>query len=615
MLFPQQNNFRAVFDLSGYWNLKADPHEKGHQDGWYENKLDGEVHSIAIPGSWNEQLAEQGLRNYVGKAWHETYFTIPAMVQESSKVWLRVAAADHKAEVWLNGSFIGEHSGGYLPFELNLSKALKEKGQKNHLVVCVDSSLSMHTIPQDVSPESPLYNTPSYERRHLYPATRFDFFPYGGLTRSVQLITTPKEFIKDISINSTLEGQITITADIKEDLDYKVQVLSADDQEIADGQSKNGKCELSINDPEWWSPSNPYLYTAIISLIKDGQVIDEYHEQFGIREVRIEGGKILFNNEPLFMSGFGKHEDFPIVGRGQFRPAYLKDHELMRWIGANSYRTSHYPYDEEMMRLADRLGFLVIDEVPAVSLGFWSDDYNELKPLLDNHKKSIKELIKRDKNHPSVISWSITNEPNLWAEEYYQNDASKKYFKALYEFTKELDSSRPIMSISMAAHKEEDVVLESCDIIGINRYYGWYTNPVDLEQAGKDLAKELDATFAKYGKPIMVTEFGADTVEGLHATTAQMFTEEFQTAFIFKYLEVMEQRDFVAGAHVWNFADFMTPQHFRRVVLNKKGVFTRDRHPKSVAFKLRDHWNSFDKIQDDHRPLKPKSGFLIPDLK
>jgi beta-glucuronidase len=615
MLFPQQNNFRAVFDLGGYWNLKADPNEEGHKGGWYKNKLAGEVHSIAIPGSWNEQLAEQGLRNYVGKAWHETYFTIPAMVQESSKVWLRVAAADHKAEVWLNGHFVGVHSGGYVPFELDLSDALNEKGQKNHLVVCVDSSLSMHTIPQDVNPESPLYNSPSYERRHLFPATRFDFFPYGGLTRSVQLVTTPKAFISDIDISTTLEGQITVTADTEADLDFRVRILSADDQEVASGVSKDGVCELSVDKPEWWSPSNPYLYTASISLMKGRNVVDEYHETFGIREVRVEGGKIMFNNEPLFMSGFGKHEDFPIVGRGQFRPAYLKDHELMRWIGANSYRTSHYPYDEEMMRLADKLGFLIIDEVPAVSLGFWSNDFDELNPLLENHKKSIRELIERDKNHPSVISWSITNEPNLWAEEFYQNEASKKYFKELYDFTKNLDDSRPIMSISMAAHKENDVVLESCDIIGLNRYYGWYTNPVDLEKAGKDLARELDSTFEKYGKPIMVTEFGADTVEGLHATTAQMFTEEFQTAFIFKYLEVMEPREFVAGAHVWNFADFMTPQHFRRVVLNKKGVFTRDRHPKSVAFKLRDHWNSLERIQDDHRPKKPRSGFLISDVK
>ncbi|MEX0719570.1 MAG: beta-glucuronidase [Balneolaceae bacterium] len=618
MLYPQQNNYRATFDLGGYWNFKADPEEVGHRDKWFATKLSGDVHSIAIPGSWNEQLTEQGLRNYVGKAWHETFFTIPNAVQKHHKIWLRIGAADHKAEVWLNGDHIGEHTGGYMPFELDLTDNLNTNGEKNHLIVCVDSKLSMHSIPQDVDPNSPLYNSPEYERRHLFPATRFDFFPYGGLTRSVQLVATPENYISDIKINSNLEGQVTLVADAASDpdLNLRVRILEADGPEVASGEgSLSEATTLQIKNPKYWSPANPYLYTARVSLV-DGEeeVVDQYDEQFGIREIKIEGGKILLNNEPLFMSGFGKHEDFPIVGRGQFRPAYIRDYELMRWIGANSYRTSHYPYDEELMRLADRLGFLVIDEVPAVSLGFWSDDFEELRPLLDNHKKAIKELVDRDSNHPSVISWSITNEPNLWAEEFYQNGACKKYFKELYNFTKSLDSTRPVMSISMAAFKEDDVVLEFCDIIGINRYYGWYTNPVDLESAGKDLARELDATFGKYGKPIMVTEFGADTVEGLHSTTAQLFTEEFQTAFILKYLEVMEERDFVAGAHVWNFADFMTPQHFRRVVLNKKGVFTRDRHPKSVAFKLRDHWNSFEKIAEDHRPKKPKQGFLIGDI-
>lgn len=615
MLYPQQNNKRAVFDLGGYWNFKADPNEKGHAEQWYENKLSEDVHTIAIPGSWNEQLAEQGLRNYVGKAWHETWFTIPEGIQKNHKIWLRVASADHKAEVWINGNHIGEHSGGYMPFELDISQALHKKGGKNHLIICVDSSLSMHTLPQGVDPDAELYNGSNYERRHLYPATRFDFFPYGGLTRSVHLVATPQHYISDINIKSNLEGQVDVAIQTGSGLDQRVQLLDSDGVVVAQSETgAPGEKRLQIENPKWWSPSTPYLYTARVSLMEGDEIIDQYDEQFGFREIRVEGGKIFLNNEQLFLSGFGKHEDFPIVGRGQFRPAYLRDYELMRWVGANSYRTSHYPYDEEMMRLADRLGFLVIDETPAVSLGFWSDDFTDLEPLFENHKKAIEELVKRDKNHPSVISWSITNEPNLWAEKYYQNEASKQYFKEIYDFTKSLDDSRPVMSISMAAYKEEDVVIEACDIIGINRYYGWYTKPVDLEQAGKDLARELDATFEKYGKPVIVTEFGADTVEGLHSTTAQMFTEEFQTAFIFKYLEVMEARDFVAGAHVWNFADFMTPQHFRRVVLNKKGVFTRDRHPKSVAFKLRDHWNALEKIADHHRPQKPKPGFLIADI-
>lgn len=616
MLYPQQNNFRTVFDLAGYWNLKTDSDNIGLKENWQKQSLSGEVHTIAIPGSWNEQLEEQGLKNYVGKAWHETTFKIPGVLQKGHKIWLRVGAADHKATVWLNGEFVGEHEGGYMPFELDLTHSLAKEGAENHLVMCVDSSLSMHTLPQDVDPNSPLYNTKPYERRHLFPATRFDFFPYGGLTRSVNLVATPLEHISDIRINSSLDGEVSVEVDSSSTQKIKVKILDADKKEVASGfAEQSNKVNLTLDEVNPWSPSDPYLYTAKVSLYQADEIVDEYDEYFGIREIKVEGGKILLNNEELFLSGFGKHEEYPIVGRGQFRAGYVRDHELMRWIGANSYRTSHYPYDEEMMRLGDQLGFLIINEVPAVSLGFWSNELDELLPLLNNHKKAIQELITRDKNHPSVISWSITNEPNLWAEEYYQNEASSSYFKELYDFTKSLDESRPVMSISMARFKENDVVLESCDIIGLNRYYGWYTKPVDLEQAGKDLARELNATFEKYGKPVMITEFGADTVEGLHATTAQMFTEEFQTAFIFKYLEVLEQCDFVFGAHVWNFADFLTPQHFRRVVLNKKGVFTRDRLPKSVAFKLRDHWNTFEKVKDAHRPRRPKAGFLISDVK
>ncbi|MEQ9265056.1 MAG: beta-glucuronidase [Balneolaceae bacterium] len=615
MLYPQQNKFRTVFDLAGYWNLKTDSENIGFKEKWQTQSLSGEVHKIAIPGSWNEQLEEQGLKNYVGKAWHETTFKIPGVFRKNHRIWLRIGAADHKATVWLNGEYVGEHEGGYMPFELDLTHSLTEEGSENRLVICVDSSLSMHTLPQDVDPTSTQYNTKPYERRHLFPATRFDFFPYGGLTRSVNLVVTPVDYISDIEVTSSLEGEVSVKVDSSSSQKIKVEILDADKNEVASGFSEeSSEVNLALDEIIPWSPSNPYLYTAKVSLYQAEEIVDEYNEQFGIREIKVEGGKIFLNNEELFLSGFGKHEEYPIVGRGQFRAGYVRDHELMRWIGANSYRTSHYPYDEEMMRLGDELGFLIINEVPAVSLGFWSSDFDELEPLLNNHKKAIRELITRDKNHPSVISWSITNEPNLWAEEHYQNEASSRYFKQLYDFTKSLDGSRPIMSISMAAFKENDVVLESCDIIGLNRYYGWYTKPVELEQAGKDLARELDATFEKYGKPIMITEFGADTVEGLHATTAQMFTEEFQTAFIFKYLEVLEQCDFVFGAHVWNFADFLTPQHFRRVVLNKKGVFTRDRLPKSVAFRLRDHWNAFEKVKDVHRPKKPKEGFLISDV-
>lgn len=621
MLFPQSNAFRSTTDLGGYWRLLPDPSDEGRRDGWAARPLPETAGTIAVPGAWNEQLAERGLLNYVGAAWYETEVQLPDHAVRDQRIWLRVGAADHHAEVWMNGQWVGEHAGGFLPFEVELTAGW-QLGTSNRLTVRVDSTLSMTTLPQGVDPDSAPYSGPAYDRRHLYPATRFDFFPYGGLTRAVSLVTTPATRISALRIDATLGGAVSVRA-TTDGPASRVRVTLAD----ADGEPASKPAEAEVEGREAtvgqtlasvrpWSPASPHLYTARVEVLgTNGRVLDAYDEAFGVREVSVDGGRLLLNGEPLFMAGFGKHEDFPVVGRGQFRAGTVRDFELMRWIGANSFRTSHYPYDEEWMRLADRLGFLVIDEVPAVSLGFWSDDFDDLGPLLDTHKKTLTALVERDANHPSVVAWSTTNEPNLWSEPDYQNETSRRYFRDVYDHTKALDPSRPVIAISMAVFKEDDVVIEACDLIGINRYYGWYTNPADLERAARLLERELDATFERFGKPILITEYGVDTVPGYHSTTAQMFTEEFQTAFTETYNRVLESKPFVAGAHVWNFADFLTPQNFRRVVLNQKGVFTRDRHPKSVAFALREHWLALDRIHVNHRPEAPAAGFLVPDLK
>jgi beta-glucuronidase len=430
---------------------------------------------------------------------------------------------------------------------------------------------------------------------------------------------TDPDYVDRVRIDSKLDGTVSVRTRSRGSGHVGLQIrdrggatLAKGEAAIIDGRSK---IDVRLPDVRPWSPSDPHLYTAhLVQWDEGGAEVDCYDQRFGIREIGIRNGTLLLNGEPLFLTGFGKHEDYPIVGRGQFRSAYVRDFELMRWIGANSFRTSHYPYDEEMISLADELGFLVIDEVPAVSLGFWSDDLEELSPLLENHKRALTELVTRDANHPSVIAWSTTNEPNLWSEPHYQNDASRAYFRQVYEHTKNLDRTRPVIAIIMGRFQENDVALEACDLIGINRYFGWYTDPAQLDLAARQLDRELDALYDRYAKPVIVTEFGADTVEGQHATTAQMFTEEFQQAFLMAYSRVIESKPFCAGAHVWNFADFRTPQHFRRVVLNKKGVFNRNREPKMAAFALRDYWRQLVRVADDHRPASADPSFLIPDL-
>jgi len=276
-----------------------------------------------------------------------------------------------------------------------------------------------------------------------------------------------------------------------------------------------------------------------------------------------------------------------------------KDISLMKWQGANSFRTSHYPYSEEMMRLCDREGFVVIDETPAVgiSLGFGGganfgsskistfDKDNGIKTF-DHHMEVIDDLITRDKNHACVVMWSIANEPDSAVEGAYE------YFKPLYDRAREMDpQKRPctLVSVQMAP-PEKDCSRELSDVICLNRYYGWYFSGADFEVAEKALRKELD-TWTKIGKPVIFTEYGTDTVMGLHDTTSVMFTEEYQVDFYKMHSKVFDDYEIVVGEQVWNFADFATSQSIMRVQGNKKGLFTRDRKPKLAAHYFKNRWS------------------------
>jgi beta-glucuronidase len=348
-----------------------------------------------------------------------------------------------------------------------------------------------------------------------------------------------------------------------------------------------------------WAPRDPHLYPLTVSIAetprgsKAARTIDSYSLEVGIRTIAVEGDRLLLNGEPLQLTGFGKHEDFAVSGRGFNLPVVVRDYELMRWVGANSYRTSHYPYSEEAMQLADRLGVLVIDEIPAVSMNF-------LDPA-DLHAKryaqcsrAINELVARDRNHPSVIMWSIANEPmagNPLAGGGRPEAiaAGTTFFRDLYAETKKLDATRPVTLVGVMGGPPE--WLATVDVVSINRYYGWYAMGARFEQAIPLFEKELDGLHQSLRKPIVVAEFGADTVAGAHSQPEEMWSEEYQVEFLKRYLDAAATRPFVVGMHVWNFADFKTGQGIVRMgAMNLKGVFTRDRRPKMAAHFLRSRW-------------------------
>jgi beta-glucuronidase len=196
----------------------------------------------------------------------------------------------------------------------------------------------------------------------------------------------------------------------------------------------------------------------------------------------------------------------------------------------------------------------------------------------------VHELVARDKNHPSVIMWSVANEPHS------KPPYATPFFRELCDETHALDATRPVTLASFIGLAEES--FDFCDVLCLNRYNGWYSQGGDIAAGMQLLSADLDAIHRTYGKPLILTEFGADAISGMHAQPPEMFSEEYQAELIMRTIEVLRQKPYVIGEHVWNMCDFKTSQGIVRPgALNHKGVFTRDRRPKLAAHNLRQLWS------------------------
>ncbi|MGB8382354.1 MAG: beta-glucuronidase, partial [Dermatophilaceae bacterium] len=372
----------------------------------------------------------------------------------------------------------------------------------------------------------------------------------------------------------------------------------ADGVQVATGTGAEGI--LTVQNVHKWAPGDGYLYDLEVQLTDPtGDPVDAYQLKVGIRTVAVDGIRFLINGEPFYFTGFGKHEDIAVIGKGHNNAYMVHDFALLNWIGANSFRTSHYPYAEDVLDYADRQGIVIIDETAAVGLNmglgggiFGTQGYTTFSPETINdqtrqvHAQAIRELVARDKNHPSVVLWSIANEPES------DTEGAERYFEPLFELTRQLDPTRPVgfVNVMLAPHGKCRVS-QFADVLMLNRYYGWYVFTGDLTAA--EIAWEEELTgWAGEGKPIIITEYGADTYPGMHSVTPEPWTEEYQVEYLDMNHRVFDRIDAVVGEQVWNFADFATTSGIMRVGGNKKGVFTRDRQPKAAAHALRRRWHA-----------------------
>ncbi len=597
MLYPVLTQGRALIDLSGLWNFKLDE-GGGFEEKWFEKPLPESI-TMPVPSSYNDIKEGVDFRDHYGWVFYQRTLKVPAYLLEQ-RVVLRLDAVTHIAKVYLNGELICEHKGGFLPFEVEVGHLLKAEG--NLLTVAVDNRIDHSTLPVGSEGAGNILATgffpytPSKKRNN----PNFDFFNYCGITRPVRLYTTPQNaYIKDIALVSRVEGDRAL-------LDYAVETFG-EAAAVVEVHTRQGelvaraegvKGTLMILNPTLWQPLKPYLYEVTVHYGEDCYILP-----YGIRTVEVRGGKFLINGQPFYFKGYGKHEDTFPAGRGLNLPMNSKDISLIKWQGANSFRTSHYPYSEEMMRLCDEEGIVVIDETPAVGvhLGFGGGAaFKDGKKVATfdpveeggirtfaHHKEVVRDMIARDKNYACVVMWSIANEADSGGKGAYE------YFKPLYDLARASDpQSRPctIVSVQMVNY-QEDCTLKLSDVFCLNRYYGWYSAGGDLKAAEKACREEL-SFWNSQGKPFMYTEYGADTVMGLHDTTEVMFTEEYQVEYYKANHRVVDEMENFIGEQVWNFADFATSQGLLRVQGNKKGIFTRDRKPKLAAHYLKERWTN-----------------------
>ena len=585
-LFPQQNDLRNTLNISGIWKFKKDSAGVGENEQWFNGLK--ESTPIAVPGSWNEQFED--IRDYMGLVWYEQNSYVPK-TWKGQRIFIRVGSANYAAKIWINGKPLGKHDGGSLPFAFEISNNINWDAS-NRITIQVENILKPNRVPVGGLPAGGMFSN--------NPASSFDFFPYGGLQRPVWLYSVPKNSLSDVTIKTTIQAaEGTVEVKIKKDGIAKQGKIKLE----SNGQSyesnftfngDNATATIKVPNAHLWNTEDPFLYQLIITLNNANETTDKYELPVGIRTIAVNNKQILLNGKPIFLKGFGKHEDFPVFGKGTAYPVIVKDFNLLKWIGANSFRTSHYPYDEEYMNMADREGILIVDEIPAVGLYFDNnvDMINDRKEMC---KQQIKELVARDKNHPAVIMWNLANEPiakgmNFSLMKKAASDSvSFNFFSELFKTVKEADNTR--LSSIVGVQGGPDEWLGLSDVVCINRYYGWYSQNGDIAAGAKIFSKELDDLYKQFNKPILVTEFGADAYPGMHTDQPEMFTEEFQMEFIKAYLDVADTKDFVTGMHIWAFADFKTAQGVIRFGgMNWKGVFTRDRKPKMAAHYLRSRW-------------------------
>lgn len=581
--------------------------------------------TVSVPHSWNrlggrgERASSDDLRQ--GPGWYRLAFDRKdALVGRSA--FLEFDGASVVADVWLNGRHLGRHSGAYSRFRLDATTALARG--RNILVVRTDNS------PPDAkgSPTREVVNVTG------------DWFNFGGLYRGVSLVVTdslhfemmdhgsPGVFARTGTLTAATAA-IAVRADVRNDatesstVRLEAEIVNAEGIRVARGEvpvtlaprgRATGVLDLSVARPRLWNGiADPYLYRVRVSLLdRHGRVRDWVEQPLGIRDIRIDPDRgLILNGERVALRGVAIHQDR--MGRGWAVTAADREQDfaMIREIGANSVRLAHYQHDPQAYVLADRLGLILWTEIPLVGRPAPVGEAAPTPSYRANAEQQLRELMRQNSNHPSVVVWGIGNEVNFDSAVRGQNGEARALVEGLHALAKREDPSRPTAIADCCgtfpgeglpgwpSRGAQESLIDIADVNGVNRYFGWYYGGAPLA-LGPEIARLRQAqptralAISEYGAGGALTQHSDNPLGGPVNAFHRPHPEEYQTYFHEASWREIERHPELWASWVWNMFDFASParQEGDLVDTNDKGLVSYDRSIRKDAFYFyKAHWN------------------------
>ena len=529
---------------------------------WQFTGPDGKTVTVDLPHTWNNIDGQDGGNDYWrGSCTYKTSFAAPAFDPAAQQVWLQFEGVGDSAKVSLNGTEIANHDGGFSTFRADITALLKEQ---NELTVIADNSKNDFVYPQ-----------------------KADFTFYGGIYRMVSLLVVSKDHIAldhfgpGVQITPTVQGtnaDIRVETRVSGEGEVAISILDAEGREVLAG--KGGDTTLTMEYPHLWDGiRDPYLYTCVVRLMKDGQPVDEVRQRFGVRSFSVDAKQGFFlNGRPYPLHGVSRHQDRKGLGNAITREMHDEDMQLIKELGANTIRLAHYQHDQYFYDLCDEVGMVVWAEIPYISEHMPNGRANTISQM--------KELIVQNYNHASIVCWGVSNEITISTK---NNRDMRDNHRQLNDLCHEMDKTRLTTLACYAMCGPFNPVAHITDLVSWNLYLGWYVPGLFLNDLWMDFFH-----LCYPNRPLGFSEYGAEGMPNLHSEHPRRgdHTEEYQAIYHEYMLECFARHKWLWSTHVWNMYDFAADARDQggEPGMNHKGLVTFDRKTRKDSFYIYKAW-------------------------